>query len=201
MSRLPRQALVALLLLFTALSQAEVENGSAPTATRGVPITGTTVSQGTIELISRVQAQIESLNAPVIKSKVSAEVVEILVDEGARVMTGDVLARLDDENFRLDKEAAEASIEQLEALLENLLLDLQRDEDLYKKKLVSDSQYDKSRLAVKQTRASIVHARALLKKAQYQLSHTVITTPVNGIIQSRSVSLGDYLNPDRKSVV
>ena len=58
-----------------------------------------------------------------------------------------------------------------------------------------DTRLDASRTAVKQTRASIVHARALLKKAEYQFSHTVITSPIDGVVQERLVSLGDYLDP------
>ncbi len=161
----------------------------------GFPVTTVTVERGSIDAVTRVQALIEPIHAPQIKSKVSAEVVEIRVDEGDRVQQGQVLARLDNELFRLDRDAARADIARLQALLDNQLLTLKRDESLFRQKLIPDTQLDASRLAVKQTRASIVHARALLKKAEYQLSHAVITAPVAGVVQQRNVSLGDYVDP------
>ena len=160
-----------------------------------LPVTTVAVEPGSIEEVTRVQAEIEALQAPQIKSKVSAEVVELKVDEGDRVRQGQVLARLDDELFRLDRDAARADIARLQALLDNQLLTLKRDRSLFAQKLIPDTRLDASRLAVKQTRASIVHARALLSKAEYQLSHTVITAPIDGIIQQRNVSLGDFVDP------
>jgi RND family efflux transporter MFP subunit len=176
---------VAALLLWSA----------AALAAGGFPVTTVKVERGAIEDLTRVQAVIEPIHAPQIKSKVSGEVVEILVDEGDRVQRGQVLARLDDELFRLDRDAARADIARLQALLDNQLLTLKRDESLFRQKLIPDTKLDASRLAVKQTRASIVHARALLDKAQYQLSHAVITAPVSGVVQQRNVSLGDYVDP------
>ncbi len=160
-----------------------------------LPVTTVMVEQQPIAEITRVQAVIEPLQAPQIKSKVSAEVREIRVDEGDRVSQGQVLARLDDELFRLDRDAARANIARLQALLDNQLLTLKRDESLFRQKLIPDTKLDASRLAVKQTRASIVHARAQLNKALYQLSHAVVKAPIDGVVQSRSVSVGDYVDP------
>ena len=172
---------------------------SAQAEEPGVPVTLVSVQRGAIQRTSHVQALAESVNAPKINSKVSAEVLEIHVDEGDRVRQGDLLARLDDEAFRLDKEAAEADIARLEATLANQLLTLKRDEQLFRKKLVPDTRLDDSRTAVKLTRASIVHAKVLLKKAEYQLSHATVRAPVDGVVQQRLVSVGDYLNPNSPS--
>lgn len=179
------------LAFFPQYSVAEGE----PSDQAGIPVTTVRVTKGDIQRVTHVQALVESLNAPSINSKVSAEVIEILVDEGDRVHRGQLLARLDDEGFRLDKEAAQADIARLQVILANQRLTLNRDEQLFKKGLVPDTRLDASRTAVKQTRASIVHARALLKKAEYQLSHATITAPLDGVIQQRLVSVGDYLNP------
>ncbi|RMG33971.1 MAG: efflux RND transporter periplasmic adaptor subunit [Gammaproteobacteria bacterium] len=164
-------------------------------AARATPVTTVRVEAADLREVTHVRASIESVNAPTLHGKVAAEVVEILVDEGDPVKRGQVLARLDDEGFRLDKEAAEADIARLEATLANQLLTLERDRKLFKKGLIPDDKLDASRTAVKQTRASIVHAKALLKKAEYQLSHTVIEAPLDGIVQARMVSVGDYINP------
>jgi len=168
---------------------------AAALAAESTPMTTVQAEQGPIAETTRVLAVIEPLEAPQIKSKVSAEVVELRVDEGSAVSRGQVLARLDDELFRLDEEAARADIARLQAVLDNQLLTLKRNESLFARKLISDTKLDASRYAVKQTRASLVHARALLKKALYQLSHTVIVAPIDGVVQQRNVSVGDFVDP------
>lgn len=184
--------LAVLLLLVTGQGRVLAAEDNAERAT---PVTTVRVETADLHEITHVRASIESVSAPTLHSKVAAEVVEIRVDEGDPVRRGQILARLDDEGFRLDKEAAEADIARLEAALANQLLTLKRDHALFKKGLIPDDKLDSSRTTVKQTRASIVHAKALLKKAEYQLSHTVIKAPVDGIVQARMVSVGDYLNP------
>ncbi len=161
----------------------------------GVPVTLVSVHQGEIREIVRVPALIEARNAPLLHGKVSAEVVDIRVDEGDTVRKGQLLARLDDEGFRLDRKAVLADIARLEATLANQQLTLKRDQRLFTKGLVPDTRLDASRTAVKQTRAALAHARALLEKADYQLSHTRILSPIDGVVQQRLVSVGDYLNP------
>ncbi len=160
-----------------------------------VPVTVVRASPGTIEQHTGVQGVIEALNEPQLKTKVSAEVKKIYVDEGDVVKQGQVLALLDDEGFRLNKEAAETQIKSLKPLLQNQLLTLKRDQTLVSKKMIPESKLDASLALVKQTRAQLEHAKVLLKKANYQLTHTRIIAPISGIVQQRSVSPGDYVNP------
>lgn len=169
--------------------------GEAPGDHAGIPITVVEVQQGDIQDTTHVQALVESLSAPVISAKVSAEVIGLYADEGDPVHKGDLLAKLDDEGFRLDREAAQADIARLEVTLANQRLTLKRDEQLFEKGLIPDTRLDASKTTVKQTRASIVHAKALLKKAEYQLSHATVRSPIDGVIQQRLASVGDYLNP------
>ena len=188
-----------LLTLFLSLSlplyAAETSNNETDSIYK-VPVTSIRAELGSIRLLTRVQGTIEAINAPEIRSKVAAEVIAVNVDEGDPVVAGQVLARLDDEGFILDKQAAAADIARLEALLENQRSTLERDESLARQKLISDAKLDDSRAALKQVRAQLAHARSLLEKAQYQLSHTQIVAPISGIVQQRSVSLGDYINPN-----
>lgn len=187
--------LLSALAMFTT---AAAEENIKPTANGNeyrIPVTELMVEKAPIQQTTRVQGVIEAINAPELKSKVSAEVVEINVDEGDEVKQGQVLARLDDEGFLIDKQAASSDIQRLQALLTNLRRQLKRAEKLYRKKLTPDSKVDDARAAVKQTEAQLNHARALLKQAEYQLSHTKIVAPIAGRVQQRSVSVGDYVNP------
>lgn len=168
-----------------------------PTLTlAATPVTSVKIAKGPISLTTRVQGSIESLYAPKIMSKVAAEVIKVLVDEGDSVKENDVLAELDAEGFRLDKIAAEADIRRLDVLLANQRKTLQRDESLTASKLVSEAILDEARAAVDQTQAQLAYAQSRLDKAEYQLSHCQILAPISGVVQQRSISKGDYVNPN-----
>ncbi len=160
-----------------------------------VPVTVIDVTTGDIKSVTTVQGIIESKNTPHVSSMVAAEVVQVDVNEGDTVVVGQVLALMDGTRFRLEKTAAEANVERLQALLENQKLFLKRDQSLFKQKTIPVSKLDTSMSAVRQTHAQIRLAQARLKIANYALSHTRIVAPISGIIQTRSVSKGDYINP------
>ena len=195
MSTLTRIGLFFLLALPGLPSLAVGAPQAEAASTYRVAVTAMRAQPGEIRELTRVQGEIEAPDAPQIMSKVAAEVIEVLADEGDRVTAGQVLARLDDESFRLDRDAAQADIARLHALLENQRSTLERDQSLFKQKLVSDAKLDESRSAVKQTQAQLVHARSLLDKSLYQLSHTKVIAPIGGVVQKRSISPGDYVNP------
>lgn len=190
--------LTVLLLPALTLSAAEPAATEA-SSTYKVPVTGVRATLDSIRQLTRVQGTIEAINAPEIRNKVAAEITAVNVDEGDAVVAGQVLVTLDDESFILNKKAATADIARLEALLDNQRRTFERDESLAKQKLISDAQLDSSRATLKQIRAQLAHARSLFDKAKYQLSHTQVTAPISGVVQQRSVSLGDYINPNSPS--
>lgn len=187
--------LVLSLLLFQPTWAVETTEQTDADDSYRVPVTTMTVKQNLIQNHTQVQGVIEAIHSPQIKTKISAEVIRVDVDEGDFVEAGQVLTLLDDEGFQLDKEAAEADIQRIKSLLANQRATLKRDRSLVDKKLSSASRLDDSKAEVKQAEAQLNHAQALLKKAKYKLSHTRVLAPISGVIQQRSVSKGDYVNP------
>ncbi len=182
------------ILLLMGLALCPALAAAAP-ATAATPVTAAVVQRGDIEQTTRVQGVIESANTPHLHAKVAAEVVAVAVDEGDAVRKDQVLARLDDEAFRLDRQAAQAAIRRLQALLDNQRRTLRRDEALVRKKLLPDARRDAAAAAVRQTEAQLAEARARLAQAEYRLAHTRIRAPIDGRVQQRAVSVGDYVNP------
>lgn len=116
--------------------------------------------------------------------KISAKLVELLVDEGSRVQKGSLLARLDDSQER-------ANLLELEA--KEILADqeLKRVKSLLDKKAVSMEVFDK---ALSQQLA----AKALSKAARARLEYTQIIAPSDGLIIRRDGEVGDLLTPQDK---
>jgi len=185
-----RFTLLSLTLLVNqfALTQAAEKQSS-----RVTPVTSVKVMQAEMLETTLVRGEIESPNTPRTAAKVAAEVVKVNVDDGMVVSSGQLLAELDDEAFIIAEERANADIQRLQALKENQQREVKRSKELYGKKLISQSVYDDSQTMMKQIQAELVGAKARLKEVRYKLSHTKIISPVNGVIQQRHVSIGDYV--------
>lgn len=166
---------------------------SADETIKATPVTTFKVTQTSMKETTLVRGEIESPNTPFIGAKVAAEVSEIKADEGMQVLKGQLLARLDDEAFTIAEQSARANKQRLLALVENQQRKVNRSEELYGKKLISKSDLDDIQSVMKQLQAELLGAESILNKALYQLSHTKIVSPINGIIQQRIVSKGDYV--------
>jgi len=185
----------AWLLLLTSSPFAYADSPEKNSLPQGTPVTVVKAVQASMTESTVVRGQIESPDAPHIAAKVSAEIVSIKVDEGMEVQAGQLLAELDDEIYKIAEEKANSAIQRLEALIENQQRELKRRKDLAAKKVASQSVLDEARTALKLSQAELIGAKATLKEARYQLSHTQITSPVDGVIQERSISKGDYVVP------
>jgi len=124
------------------------------------------------------------IDAPVL-ARVQGEVVQLLVEEGDRVLQGQALARLDGERLRLDMLAAKAN-------LNKALKEFDRYSDLAKRGLVSESMFDGLKYDV-----AALQATYELKKLNYNYSG--IRAPISGVVSSRDIKVGQ--NVSANSVV
>ena len=128
---------------------------------------------------------------------------EVLVQEGDRVVAGQVLARQEDDEARLAVQSSRAAVAQAESQLAAIRVDIttaQREYDRLEKlvatNFVAGARMDQARdaIATAQARlgsqsAAVQTARAQLAQAQYNQELTVIRSPANGRIARR------YANP------
>jgi membrane fusion protein (multidrug efflux system) len=124
-------------------------------------------------------ATIESdADAPVL-ARVPGEVVELLVEEGDRVQSGDMLARLDGERLRLEMLSARADYERASK-------ELDRYDDLAKRGLISAAMYDGMNFDVDALRAKY-------ELANLNYGYSEIRATISGIVSSRDVKLGQSI--------
>jgi HlyD family secretion protein len=153
-----------------------------------VEATGTLGAVTTVQVGSQVSGTIQSLHA----------------DFNSLVRKGQVIARLDPSLMQAQVDQAAATITRLEAdqqasraSLEDAQTKLRRAQTLSDQGLIARADLDTAQSAARQAEASlqgaqaqIVQARASLNQNQVNLSHTVITAPVDGIVISRNVDVG-----------
>ncbi len=117
-------------------------------------------------------------DAPVV-ARVAGEVIELLVEEGQYVDKGQVLARLDAERLRLEMLAARASLKQARA-------EYERNVDLSKRGLISESMFDSLQYDLRALEAAYD-----LRSLEY--GYSSIRAPISGVVAAREVKPGQHL--------
>lgn len=161
----------------------EAESAEAlPTLRVGrTTLTDSAVALGTIK--SKVGAEVK------VGSRVSGVVGRLEVNVGDRVARGDVLATLQDEEWRARVDVLEAELAASEADLDYAESDLARMERL--SDVVPQTDIDDARRNLRVLRSRVDAARARLEEARILLGYTVIRAPVPGTIASISTYEGE----------
>ena len=151
---------------------------------------------------------IEPVNEVTVGTQVSGIVSKLYVDYNSVVKKGQIIAELDKSNLTSQLNTAKASLSQAEASLKSAESDLayqkanyNRYKALYQKGLISANDYESARLSYQtslQTVATrkdqIASAKEEVQRAQTNLGYATITSPIDGIVVSKSVEEGQTVN-------
>lgn len=126
---------------------------------------------GTATLEARAESQVVA--------KTSGVALALLVEEGQMVRAGQPLVRLDPDRARL-------AVAQSEAQMRKLENSYRRAQKLVEQQLVSAADVD-------QLRFDLENARAQYRMATLELSYTTVTAPISGVIASRDIKPGNFV--------
>jgi HlyD family secretion protein len=154
-----------------------------------------------VNATGKIQPEVEVKISP----EVTGEIIELTVREGSAVKKGDLLVRIKPDTYRYQVEqqeanfvAAKASAVQAKAQAAKSKDDLKRTEDLFAKKLLSESEYNAARTTVEVAEANYDNALAqirrtegLLNQFRDQLSKTTISSPTDGTVSSLTSEVGE----------
>ena len=165
-----------------------------------------TISMTYGDLVDTVGATgaLEAVTTVQVGSQVSGIIQELSVDYNSIVKAGDVIMRLDPSLFETQIEQARANLLRAEAEVELLRVrfddaqtQLARAQGLADRSLISTIELEAAQVAVrsaeaqlKSTEAQVTQARASLNQNEVNLEHTVIRAPIDGIVLSRLVDIG-----------
>jgi membrane fusion protein (multidrug efflux system) len=130
----------------------------------------------TLNLVGSIAAT----ESAVVRTEIAGLVREIAVQEGQTVKKGQLLVKIDDSEIRAQTDEAESAYQLA-------LLNLKRSEGLAKTNSVTQADLDRS-----EAEARTAHARFNLQHSR--LEKTEIRAPFDGVVGSRDVSPGDYVN-------
>lgn len=127
-----------------------------------------------------------------VQSRVSGNVVEKYVKGGQDVVAGQALFKIDSRQYESAVLQAKANLAKSQTTLAKERVDLQRDEELWQSRAISQQTLDNQRAAVQAQQAEVAANQALLQKAEDDLADTVVYAPISGRLGIDDVPVGTY---------
>lgn len=133
---------------------------------------------------------IEPVTSVTVGTQVSGIVSKLYVDYNSVVRKGQVIAELDRTNLMSELNTARANLSSAQSSLNYQQANLKRYSELYKKGLVSADDYESTQLSYRQSKEQVATANESVRRAQTNLSYATITSPIDGVVLSKSVEEG-----------
>jgi RND family efflux transporter MFP subunit len=129
-----------------------------------------------------------------IGTKILGQIMEEPIEEGQHVKKGELLARIDDRDYRAQLHQATADRDLAAANVKLKETQAIRLRTLYKTGVASRDQLDVAENALAVARAELSRAEAAIDFARFNVSQCYITSPINGIVLKKYRELGDTIN-------
>ncbi len=171
-------ALAALALLSSCEKKQETEFSTSKVVTGNIQTSIT--ATGTIEPVTSVT----------VGTQVSGIVAHLYVDYNSVVKKGQVIAELDKTNLTSELNTARANLSSAQSTLNYQQANFNRYQTLYDKGLVSADDFENARLTYLKAKDQVTTATQSLQKAQTNLGYATITSPIDGVVLSKSVEEG-----------
>jgi HlyD family secretion protein len=173
---------IGLLILVGVLRQCRQGSGAdyqTATVTRG-PVTQAVTATGTLNPVLNVQ----------VGSQVSGNIAKLFADFNSEVKAGQTVAQIDPALFQATVTQAEGDLANAQAALELAKVNATRTQELFAKKNSSQQDVDTATAALHQAEANVKIKQGALDKARADLDHCAIKSPVDGVVISRNVDVG-----------
>lgn len=164
---------------------------------------------GSERTVLNASGYVTARRAATVSSKVTGKVTEVLIEEGMKVLEGQVLARLDDTNVKASLRLAEAQLASAKAALAETRVrvkeadqELNRQAGLLKSKIAAQADFDHAEAAalaykakLEQQQADVAVAERALATWEQQMDDTIIRAPFAGIVTSKNAQPGEMISP------
>jgi len=134
------------------------------------------VTRGPISATLAFNSTLETESIVDLFPQIGGQVEALLVEEGDFVTAGSPLLKIDDREMRVDADEAKVDLEQQTA-------NFTRTEELFRRGLVNQQEFENARHTLEQSRL-----RA--ERAQIRLEYTTVVAPFDGVISEREVQVG-----------
>ncbi len=148
------------------------------------------VSRGELAQIITASGQLDPVTKVEVGSQISGSIQKLFVDFNSPVQEGQIIAQLDPATYEASRMQAEGNLANAKAALELAQINANRARSLRADNLIPQSDYDKALADLHQAEAAVKINEGTLKKAQVDLAHCTIYSPIGGMVISRNVNSG-----------
>jgi HlyD family secretion protein len=166
-----------------------------------IPVTVEKAEKGKIISIVTANGKVEAKSKVNISADVMGRIVNLPVVEGQKVKRGDLLVEIDKTQNLSDVAQMRAALAQAKVNEEEATIDFDRKQQLIKKNLISQAEFDLARTSLDRAKALVKQAEASLDRALDQLEKCTIRAPMAGTIttlnseEGENVIIGTMNNP------
>ncbi|MGM0676854.1 efflux RND transporter periplasmic adaptor subunit [Ectothiorhodospira marina] len=154
--------------------------------------------QSSEDMASRTfSARAEAAEHTALAFRVSGQVASVQADLGDRVIEGDVLARMDDRDYRLKVRELEGQLEAAEGQLQEAEVNYRRGQTLVQDGTISRADFDSLRSAFRQAQGQRDATREGLATARAALDDTVLRAPFDAHVARRNIEPHEQVSPER----
>ncbi len=149
-----------------------------------------------VQSSATVIGEVRAVSTVNLVARVDGFMVERNFQEGTMVKAGDVLFRIEPDQYQAALDLAKAHLARAEADLQKTTIDHDRQKDLVEKHAVSEREYDNAAAAKAYSEADVAAAKADVKTAQLNLDYTSVVAPFDGKIGYSAYSVGAMIGPE-----
>ena len=133
---------------------------------------------------------IEPVTSVTVGTQVSGIVSKLFVDYNSVVKKGQVIAELDKTNLMSQLNTAKTQLATTQSQLNYQTANYKRYKTLFEKGLVAADDFDNAKLSYTQAKEQVASAKEEVQRAQTNLGYATITSPIDGVVLSKSVEEG-----------
>jgi multidrug efflux system membrane fusion protein len=182
-------------------SRQDRDQAAAPAAPQPIPVIATTVQEHEAPIVLTGLGTVTALNATMVRSQITGQLISVDFKEGQFVKKGDLLAQIDPRTYQAQLDEAEATLGHDQTHLHNGELNLQRYNELVKEDSASLQLRDNQQAAVDELNAQIKIDEAAIENDKAELSYTRLVAPFDGVTGFRLLDVGNIMTPPRSTMV
>ncbi|HEU5146892.1 MAG TPA: efflux RND transporter periplasmic adaptor subunit [Chryseosolibacter sp.] len=184
--------LIVLTVLSIAACESKKPEEAASVPPRVLPVTNVLMKD--TNLFREYVADIQAVQNVELRARVQGFLERIYVDEGQAVRKGQILFKINDEEYRAELAKANANLESAIAEAKAVELEVDRLKVMVEKKVISETELSVAEAKLKAVNAKIEQSRWAKSNAQLRLSYTSIRSPFNGIIDRIPFKVGSLID-------
>lgn len=178
-------------LVLTACGQPEAATAAQAPSSPTVDVA--TVVQQKITESDEFTGRLQAPETVVLMPRVSGYLDKVLFNEGALVKAGDLLFQIDNRAFVAEVNRLSAQLQNARSQQQLAQSDLRRAEKLRGQKAIAEELLDARRARFEQANAEVASVQAALVKAQLDLSHTEVRSPISGRVSNALITAGNFV--------